>query len=385
MRETGRARATTLLALAAVAVIAVVTTLAGAAPWSASSRGPAKPSAAAVRATARPVQVPCAARGFGSFTAGHWPPACWHPYGPTSPFNTAIPANPRLEGDSASIVREMVAHNWSFAHGRSSAFVLDPGGSRPVYWARASDPLVRVVCRQGGYCQPGLRLHIPPGARPQHASDGHMAVIDQATGREYDFWRAQAPSNGQIVASAASSIPIGAASGTGVGGEGEAAHLGLLGGLIRAPELAAGKIEHALATTAQCVSYRDVWPSPARAHGDEVCGGPAPHFGSLLQLNMSSAEIAATHAPAWELAIMRAMARYGVYVVDTNGGPYTEMSLLKEDDLSYTSFGYPGQLSAFVQRAAGSRSFGGHGSLVGVPIDVSKLRVIAPCVPRRTC
>lgn len=319
---------------------------------------------------------------FGSFSVGHWPPACWRPYGPRSPFNVPIPRNPRLAPDSQAIAAYMRSRDWSFEADGSGNFILDNGGSRPVYWSQSSDPLVKVICHESSSCPHDLQIHIPQGAQPENQWDGHMTVVDQARGVEWDFWRASAPKDGEMTVSAARGIPIGVESGTGLGGAAEAADLGLLGGLIRAPELAAGRIEHALAITAECVQSHDVWPSPAWGRGDLVCpaNGAGPHFGSLLQLNMSEAEIAATRAPAWQQTIMLAMARYGIYVVDTNGSlGDREMSLLVEDDQSFTSFGYPGQMSSFIESRTRANQ------LVGVPIDTARLRVIAPCVPRRTC
>ena len=74
------------------------------------------------------------------------------------------------------------------------------------------------------------------------------------------------------------------------------------------------------------------------------------------------------------------MARYGVYVVDTGGSREKQMRLITEDDLSFTSFGRPGKMAEFVKSQGGT-----NGDLVGVPVDLSKLRVIDPCVPRKTC
>jgi hypothetical protein len=315
---------------------------------------------------------------WGTFRAGNWPSACWRPYGPSSPFNVPIPASPRIYGESASIIRYMTGHGWRFEHDEAGDFTWDAGGSRPVYWSTSSDPIITVTCRTG--CIQGMRLHIPAQATPEAGSDAHMTVVDQERGREYDFWQATKPSNGQMTVSAGKSIPIGNETGTGLGGDAEAADLGLLGGIIRAPELAAGKIEHALVTTVKCVQEADVWPSPATGKGDAICpnAGLGPRFASLLQLHMSEAEIAATNAPAWQQTIMRAMAHYGVYVVDTQNS--SSMFVLAEDDLSFTSFGYPGEMSEFV-RAQGSTS----GLLVGVPIETKKLRVIDPCVPQGTC
>jgi hypothetical protein len=273
----------------------------------------------------------------------------------------------------------MASRHWAFQNQHGS-FVIWPGGSRPVYWARASDPLVSVSCRHFRECPGVTRLHVPVGAEADQNSDAHLTVVDQSSNLEYDFWQASGPHNGVLSASAASAIPIGPGLGTGLGGRAEASDLGLLGGLLRGQELKAGRIEHALVTTVECVQWRDVWPSPAYGHGDMICPrGAGPHFGSLLQLDMSAAEIAATHAPAWQRAVMTAMARYGVYVVDTNGSDDPEMDLITESDQSYTSFGAQGALQSFVHATGSS------GVALGVPIDVSRLRVIEPCVKQGTC
>jgi hypothetical protein len=316
---------------------------------------------------------------FGSFSAGHWPPACWRPYGASSPFNARIPSNPRLAADSARIVAFMLKRHWSFegARGRLS---IEAGGSRPVYWPTPSDPLVRIHCRVRVSCRHVSVVRIPARAQPQGESDGHMTIVEQSSGWEYDFWRAGRVRNGRMTTSTASKIRIGPDAGTGLGGDAEAANLGLLGGIIRAPELVAGRIEHALAMTAPCVQPHDVWPAPAGGSGDTVCegSGKGPHFGSLLQLNMSDAEIAAGGAPPWQRAIMTAMAHYGVYVVDTGNTASREISLLNEDDQSFTSFGRPGEMQEFIA------SLGG-GTVVGAPISLARFRVIAPCVPRHAC
>ncbi|HEX3911700.1 MAG TPA: hypothetical protein VHW67_13475 [Solirubrobacteraceae bacterium] len=319
---------------------------------------------------------------FGSFAAGKWPPACWRPYGPSSPFNRELGPNPRLSRESSAIVGYMNASGWSFERARNGGFALPVGGSRPVYWSQRSDPIVRVRCVDHFSCLRGLRLRIPRQAQAQGESDGHMTVVDQLGGHEYDFWQASTPSEGEMTAAAASSIPIGADRGTGLHGDGEAAYLGLLGGLIRAPELAAGRIEHALAAAVPCVQWRDVWPAPRHGRGDATCDGrrgDGPHLGSLLRLDMSEAQIMASGAPPWQRTIMRAMARYGIYVVDTNGAGNLDISLIEEAEESFTSFGVDGPTGAF------ARSLGTPDKLIGVPIDLAKLRVVAPCVAQQSC
>jgi len=279
------------------------------------------------------------------------------------------------------VIAYLLSLHSAFHADHRGRFKIEPTGSRPVYWSQSGDPLVSVTCRGEYSCQRGMRLRIPPGAQPEAQGDAHMTVIDQAAGREYDFWKATTPEHGQMTVSSGNSIRIGAGIGTGLGGVAEAANLGLAGGLLRGPELAAGVVNHALSISAECVQRQDVWPAPVNGHGDSVCSGngPGPHLGSLLQLDMSDAEVAATHAPRWQRAVMKAMAHYGMYVVDTNSRGNPELSLITEDDQSFTSFGRGGEMTGFVHSA------GGTDSVSGVPIDVSKLRLIAPCVPRRTC
>src|ERR1700751_142943 len=178
-------------------------------------------------------------------------------------------------------------------------------------------------------------VRIPVGAKPEAASDAHMTVVDQANGLEYDFWGASTPTNGQMTVKAGNAIPIGANTGTGLEGDAEGAYLGLLGGLVRAPELAGGRIEPALGAVVKCSEREDVWPAPSGATANSVCAneGKGPPFGSLLQLNESEAEIAASNAPAWQRAIMVALARYGAYVIDNQSRLNHEVGFVKEDDL----------------------------------------------------
>jgi hypothetical protein len=320
--------------------------------------------------------------GWGSFGVGSWPPGCWHPFGASSPFNVPIPEAPRVSSESEAVGKYMKNHRWRIQPtGEAGNFHIDDDGSRPVYWSHSSDPLVKIVCVGTESCPNGTQIRIPSGARPDGNTDGHITIVDQEHEKEWDFWAASAPEHGEMKAVAGGQVPIGNGTGTGLGGVAEAAHLALLGGLIRAPELAAGKIEHALAIAVPCEQRADVWPAPSEAQGDHICPreGLGPHLGSLLQLNMSAAEIAASGAPKWQQTIMTAMAKYGSYVVDTGGTRGKYISFMVEDDASYTSFGYPGELSAFI------KSQGGEHELVGLPILVTKLRVIDPCVPQRRC
>jgi hypothetical protein len=326
-------------------------------------------------------------QAFGSFsTAAHrLPPPCWRPYSDNSPFNRLIPPHPRVSRQSRATIRYMSAEHWSFS-GDGNRFELVANGTRPVYWATASDPLVTVHCRGGYSCQRNMRLHVPVGAIPSAGSDSAMVVVDQSKDREYDFWQATVPRNGEMWISGGNSIPIGPNKGSGMHGQASASYLGLLGGMLRVSELRAGVINHALVMVVPCVQWHDVWPSPRRGHGDAVCpgGNIGPHLGTLLQLKMSDRRIDRSHAPRWQKTIMHAMHDYGVYVVDTDGAAGRSigwMALDTEHDVAGT-----GATDASADPMAHFvRSVGGHTVALGSRLGPSAFRVLAPCVKRVRC
>ena len=98
---------------------------------------------------------------------------------------------------------------------------------------------------------------------------------------------------------------------------------------------------------------------------------------------MSSAEINALSVPRWKKTILRAMARYGLYLGDTGGGAW---GIQLESGSSFTSFGRADPLVAFA-RKNGWRSYGRLyvGNLRDGVDWARYLRVIDPCVARRSC
>jgi hypothetical protein len=77
------------------------------------------------------------------------------------------------------------------------------------------------------------------------------------------------------------------------------------------------------------------------------------------------------------------MARYGMFLGDTGGGSW---GIQLESGSTYTSFGRPDPLVAFA-KANGWTTHGGKwvGSLRDAVDWARHLRVIHPCVSRRTC
>jgi hypothetical protein len=332
---------------------------------------------------------------FGAFAVGNWPPACFRPYGPSSIFNMALPANPTPVAGAAQITAYIVAHHWAFPNdsdGSSPNFRLNSNGSIPIYWPQASDPAITITCtgaNGNGICQRSLfplKISIPSGAQPAQGSDAHMTVVDQASGTEYDFWQAKIDwQKRTMVVSSGCGLPVGVNSGSGLGGCARAAPTGLLGGIIRGPEIAAGKIDHALVLSVPCTRGY-VWP--ATAGNGFACPGNdigAPPLGALLQLTLTPEQISASGAPAWQQTIMNAMHTYGMYVVDTNALP-NSIELDEENDLSFTSFGYSGplgqgELGSAIEAAGGSFDEpDGVWYVDGVPLPItaSDIQIVEP-------
>ena len=61
-------------------------------------------------------------------------------------------------------------------------------------------------------------------------------------------------------------------------------------------------------------------------------------MGQHFFLEMTDAQIEALSVPSWQKTILRAMARYGLYVGDTGGGGW---GIQFESGSSFTSFGQP--------------------------------------------
>ena len=321
----------------------------------------------------------------GTWAVGRWPSACWRPYSSRSPFNRSIRAHPRLLPGWRGIVRR-------FSRLPSVALTAGADLERwgpPTYWPGRGDPVFRVHCTEPwGRCEvEGRRLRIPDAARAATGSDGHMTVVDQHGGWEYDFWRVQRKprGGGRLDVAWGGRTRI---DGDGLDSDATAARFGNLAGAVRAEELAAGRIRHALFLTVPCDA--GTWVYPARKSGtscaeDGESNVDAPPMGARFRLAMSSREIARLAVPSWKKAVLRAMARYGMYVGDT-GGP--TWAIEQEGSLTYTSFGRPDRAAAFARRIGAPYDPGSRSWTLDLSSGVDwarRLRVVHPCEARASC
>jgi hypothetical protein len=345
----------------------------------------------------------CTSR-FGSFSASNFPGACWRPFSADSPFNRPLPVDPVVASQSAGIISDLATNRIHFEGGGSQFALTSDDGRDGVYYAQSTNPVVTIHCTYEwgpGTCTgadkiniDGQQIHIPAGAQPQgNGSDMHMTVVEQGSDVQYDFEHATWSADHQTLnVWSGAEIPNGPNLGDGLGAGGTAAGTSTLAGLITAPELASGVINHALAISIPCT---DGYVYPANGANGFPChqiqptqtpGTTAP-LGSLMQLNMTDAQISASGAPAWEQTIMTAMAHYGLYVNDTQGsGAPDTIGLEAVSDISYTSLGGQPLLANLIKSLGGSLYAPLHRwILTGPPIDITKFRVLDPCVAQNTC
>jgi hypothetical protein len=330
--------------------------------------------------------------GWGSFSDANQPGACWQPFSAESPFNRALPRNPQRPSDSRALAA------WVAASGSGPRFY---GGiaetvddySHPIYFSRHKNPVFTVNCLSfGGQCEiDGDRVRIPNLAGPAAGDDGHLAVIDQARGWEYDFWqvRSKPAGGGRLDISWGGKTRIGTEDAKGLGAGGTAADFALTAGVIRPAELRAGRIDHALFMTVPCTNGRSVYPAGEGAGSEcDAARASAPAMGQHFYLAMSRAEIRALGIPTWQKTILRAMRRYGMYIGDTGGSGW---GIKVESGSSATSFGRPDPWSTLARRLGLAAYAGRDGRALytfdlGPAVDWSReLRVASPCVARGRC
>jgi hypothetical protein len=294
----------------------------------------------------------------------------WHasfaPYGSKAVWNRPMTnrSTPRLLPNSAAMIAQAEADNdgravWLTGWGAG----WDEG--HPVYVAKESDPLVTVQCTT--YCDAAhpSRIHIPANARPGDGGDAHITVI-QPDGSEFDTWATKQPTRdwqtGDTISSRTAVTCGNFYSGMGFLNREGAATVGgacLAGGLIRAAELEAGAINHALFTTVDCAT-RSYYVYPAQQPFDSRCTGPGPDLpnGAHLWLDVDDARVNALAVTSWEKTILRALHHYGAYVLDSGSGSDRAHGVFSpwfEDDAQFAALGVPDPMVAFARRAGWNR------------------------------
>jgi IPT/TIG domain len=292
-----------------------------------------------------------------------------------SPFNMPVGSSPTL-ANSAAMVSYLLEHEGIPADHRRPA-----EGSRPMFYASNSDPVLTIEGNDGAGTLHlnGRRIHVPTFATPEKESDGHLTIVlapvDALMGGEtIDFWQASI-GEGKIKASAVGAVqmgPTGSLLDEEGGGTGDAAYFALQAGLVRAPELRAGAVNHALTAVVKGVSTKVVYPARV---GDGSSTDPnAPPMGQRFVLDYTFPEIESLGFKPWKIALLKALITYGFYVGDSSN---ERLVLVWEGSSTYPGVS-PEPFEAIGTEQGLPYSGGQYEFNLAEGIDWSRLRAVAP-------
>jgi hypothetical protein len=250
------------------------------------------------------------------------------PYTDASPWNTVIPANPRVHESSAAYMTLLAASGFSGFGANVESYTM------PVYMVGNDDPL-KTVTLSGAFTlvtddvstTRGSKVQsipIPSGAKAAAGGDGQIILWNEDTGDEWGLWKAFPciygdcwnATNGYKYNANWDGIPPSTPNvffnrGAGVP---------YLTGLIRPWEIIQGRIEHAVAFAVSGPSDSVICPA-TKTDGSST--NPfALSEGVRLQLDPAFN----VDDPAYNLTrtgkiIARAMQEYGLILIDGSGSP----------------------------------------------------------------
>lgn len=242
------------------------------------------------------------------------------PYTGDSAWNTPIASGAAVDPHS----RQMVATINGPLTSDPDQFtypVYSVGPATPRFVVPATKLRWTIVDVNGGVTMADTAIvPIPPEARPSGGSDGQMIILDPVTGTEWDLWQATRQGDGWSVANGSVyNIHLDAMPPT-YGSRG--AGIPYLAGLIRPWEIAAGRLDHAIAF-AYPLTARDrcVWPA-SKTDGDDRDEFAIPEGARLrLDPSLGDADFDRLGLDRTGRIIARALQKFGMILVDGSGRP----------------------------------------------------------------
>jgi hypothetical protein len=246
-------------------------------------------------------------------------PRVWRAFSDTSPWNTPI-ADASVHPESEALIEALATSSqWAWL-----GVNIHPW-SVPLYMAGDATELADVHARLSNEGeQVTLRWPVPRGAEGAPEADGHLAIVDLAGGRAYDFFQARPRGDGSWDCTLCASIDL---RGDGVRPPQEgprpwweshgarACGFPLVAGLVRPDELAAGRIDHALVIAYPGIRQRFFVPPASTGHpaNGRIAEDRGIPCGGRVQLDPDY-DVSAL-SPHGQV-IARALQEYGAYVGD---------------------------------------------------------------------
>lgn len=238
------------------------------------------------------------------------------PFSPSSAWSARLSDSAPLAPGSAGLVAELRRQ----AERPGGLWINTDAYSVPVYTVGPDQPTVRVIADDGHppLVEMWAQVPLPPDAVPAAGSDGHLVVHQPSTDTLWEFWALRREADGWHARWGGRMDDVSRNPGYFAAPYGATATgLALLGGLIRADEMAAGVIPHALAVGIPDVKQGEfVWPAQ---RGDGTSWSPeAIPEGTRFRLNphLDLGTLGLTPAAR---AIAQALQDYGLIVRDRAG------------------------------------------------------------------
>ncbi len=307
-------------------------------------------------ALVEPAQAPLVKHsGPGAWIPEPFGPTGGRPFSDASPYNRPIPGQALLDADSPAIVARLATLPLTAALFANAL---------PVYDADASTPLrpVTVLKNAERSALTGTSIRIPADARPNSGGNHSLVVLDWEAGRAFELYHFAWDGDG-IRVDGGGYVPF---AGDGVPNPPSGYAGGsYLAGLIRAREIAAGRIPHALAFG--CSSARKgAWRHPAQQTDGRSTGADAIPVGARIQLDPRLDLDAIAGLTPGERTIAEALQTYGAYCVGASAEPFVLFCELAPDA---TGARQPGAAYAAAGLAADQAPLG--------RIPLASLRVLA--------
>ena len=154
-------------------------------------------------------------------------------------------------------------------------------------------------------------LLIPPG------SDGHVSIADPVNNRVYSLWQA---SNAGTWSASWGGVAALDGDGIETSGSSTATNLSRFAAVIRGSEIAAGQIPHALFFSTDMAHTSSFRYPASKTDGDNAAGVAHPIAeGARIQLDPSIDVEAIPGITPGEIAVAKALQRYGAYCGDKGG------------------------------------------------------------------
>lgn len=197
----------------------------------------------------------------------------------------------------------------------------------PIFVAGPDTPLRTVRfwdCQNKGWLDPAFAAQmaavpIPAGTRPSAGTDGELVISQPSTDTVWELWQARWASDGVLEAcwgGRLTGVSRSIGSFTAPFGT-TATGLSLAGGLITPEELAAGRIDHALAIS-MVETKRDAQSWPANRNDGWVTGDDAIPEGLRFRLD-PALDVDALPISRTAKIVAKALQTYGMVVRDTSG------------------------------------------------------------------